>query len=235
MDSYYGFYDIQRPTVVEDAGYETIFEKVKAKANGEKQTWLWYRNTVKTEAFQYLKAPQRMVQEEQAERQGTLTEQDENELRSYPVVGHLYFFEYKAKFKNKLPYFDSFPLVYVVKASRGEFWGANLHYLSPKRRVWCIKRLMEGRIDIPRNCFHKYLNSYIDGYLLDLASDEWATAILLPVENFVRNVKGKAGRMSYTKEMVWEETKSGAYDRIRDKRIIHGYGSSSSREMVQGN
>ena len=204
MDSYYGFQDIQRPTLVEDPGYETIFEKVKAKANGEKQTWLWYRNTVKTEAFQYLKAPQRMVQEEQAERQGTLAEQDANELRSYPVVGHLYLFEYKAKFKSKLPYYDSFPLVYVVKASRGEFWGANLHYLSPKRRVWCIKRLMEGRIDIPRNCFHKYLNSYIDGYLLDLASDEWATAILLPVENFVRNVKGKAGRMSYTKEMVWE-------------------------------
>ena len=38
MDSYYGFQDIQRPTLVEDPGYETIFEKVKAKANGEKQT-----------------------------------------------------------------------------------------------------------------------------------------------------------------------------------------------------
>ena len=94
---------------------------------------------------------------------------------------------------------------------------------------------MEGRIDIPRNCFHKYLNNHIDGYLLDLASDEWATAILLPIENFVRNVKGKAGRMSYTKEMVWEETKSGVYDRIRDRRIIHGYGSSQSREMAKGN
>tara|TARA_B100000963_G_C22621199_1_gene670061 strand:+ start:159 stop:866 length:708 start_codon:yes stop_codon:yes gene_type:complete len=234
MDSYYGFYDIQRPTIVEDTGYETIFEKVKAKAKGEKHTWLWYKNTVKTEAFQYLKEPGRLVQEELTERQGSEVQQDKNELRNYPVVGHLYLFEYIAKGRKKLPYYDSFPLVYVVKANRGEFWGANLHYLSPKRRVWCIKRLMDGRIDIPRNCFHKYLNSAIDGYLLDLASDEWATAILLPIENFVRNVKGKAGRMSYTKEMVWEETKVGAYDRIRDKRIIHGYGSSSSREMAKG-
>ena len=48
-------------------------------------------------------------------------------------------------------------------------------------------------------------------------------------------MKGKAGRMSYTKEMVWEETKGGAYDRIRDKRIIHGYGSLASREMAKGN
>ena len=161
MDSYYGFYDIQRPTLVEDPGYETIFEKVKGKAKGEKQTWLWYRNTVKTEAFGYLKAPQRMIFDEQQERHGSEAQQDKNELRQFPVVGHLYLFEYQAKFKKKLPYYDSFPLVYVVKASRGEFWGANLHYLSPKRRVWCIKRLMEGRIDIPRNCFHKYLNSYI--------------------------------------------------------------------------
>ena len=33
-------------------------------------------------------------------------------------------------------HYDRFPLVYVIKAaSKTEFWGANLHYLSPKKRI----------------------------------------------------------------------------------------------------
>ena len=93
---------------------------------------------------------------------GTEEQEDDNQIRRYAVSGHMYMFEYKAKTANKLPYYDTFPLVYVIKATRHEFWGLNLHYLTPKRRAWVVKRLFEGRIDAPRKCFHKYLTSYDD-------------------------------------------------------------------------
>tara|TARA_B100001250_G_scaffold413077_1_gene446038 strand:+ start:1177 stop:1872 length:696 start_codon:yes stop_codon:yes gene_type:complete len=228
-----GFGDIQRNTVVEDPGYETLFEKIKAKAGGETKNYTWYRNAVRTEAMLYNKSPDRLIRDEVQDRHGSEEQQDQNELRRYTVSGHMYLFEYNAKFKMRLPYWDSFPLVYVTQATRSEFWGANLHYLAPKKRVLVARQLMEGRINIPKACFHKYLTSNVEGYFLDLASVEWATAILLPLENFVRNVKGKAGKMSYTKEMVWEETQDSFYEKIKQRRVIRGYGTTQSKEMVK--
>ena len=105
--------------------------------------------------------------------------------------------------------------------------------MSPKKRAWVIKRLMEGRIDAPRNCFHKYLTSYVDGFLLDLAAPEWATAILLPVETFVKNNKGKPGQQSYPREVVWDETNENFYDKIKARRVVKGYGTKKSRTMVE--
>ena len=141
-------------------------------------------------------------------------------------------FEYKAKMKW-LPYYDEFPLVYVMRATPDEFWGCNLHYMRPKKRIMVIQRLMEGRIDIPKKCFHKYLTSQVDGFMLDLAASEWDTAILLPLENFVRNVKGSAGKFPYTKELVWDETEENYYDRIKGRRVIRGYGKRRDTEMVK--
>ena len=92
---------------------------------------------------------------------------------------------------------------------------------------------MDGRVDIPRVCFHKYLLSNVDGYLLDLAADEWTTAILLPIENFVRTVRGTKGLSSYMKELVWEDTQENFYDKIKQRRIIRGYGKKQDRTMVR--
>ena len=39
-----GFADIQRNSVKEDSGYQTIFEKVTEATAGEKQSYQWYRN-----------------------------------------------------------------------------------------------------------------------------------------------------------------------------------------------
>ena len=150
-------------------------------------------------------------------------------MRRYTVAGHLYMFEYNAKMRW-LPYYDRFPLVYVIKAaSKTEFWGANLHYLSPKKRIVATRKLMQGRIDIPKRCFHKYLQPHVDGLMLDLASSEWDTAILLPTEDFVKDINGRAFPIS--KEDVWEDTNEQFYDKIRGQRVVKGYGTPQSREM----
>jgi hypothetical protein len=127
-----------------------------------------------------------------------------------------------------LPYYDEFPLVYTISANKDHFIGANLHYLHPKRRVYVIRDLLDGKINIPKNCIHKYITDHVDGFLLDLASSEWDTAIALPVERFVKNRNGKS--FPYKSVDVWKETNESFNVKFKAKRIIKGYGKSSDIE-----
>ena len=143
----------------------TLFEKISAKTAGEKKSLAWYRSAVKAEASSYKKNFNKYILKEKSDNIGAVEEQDANELRRYTVQGHMYMFEYKAKMKH-LPYFDKFPLVYVLKATKSEFWGVNLHYLTPKRRIQATKKLIQGRIDFPKKCFHKYLQPHVEGFVI---------------------------------------------------------------------
>jgi hypothetical protein len=224
-----GFASVQRNNTNKDPGYKTLFERVSASTGGEKKSLSWYRSAVKAEASKYKKNFNKYILDEKKDRAGAVKEQDKNELRRFTVAGHLYMFEYKAKMKY-LPYYDRFPLVYCFKApGKHEFWGANLHYLSPKKRLIVTKKLMQGRVDIPKICFHKYLSSNVDGLYLDLAADEWDTAILLPTEDYVKNVNGRD--FPIDKKIVWEETDDKFYDKISGQRMIRGYGTKQSKEM----
>jgi len=226
-----GFASVQRNNTNKNPGYKTLFERVSAATGGEKKSLTWYRSAVKAEASKYKKNFNKYILDEKKDRAGAVKEQDKNELRRYAVAGHLYMFEYKAKMKW-LPYYDRFPLVYCFKApGKHEFWGANLHYLSPKKRLIVTKKLMQGRVDIPKICFHKYLSSHVDGLYLDLAADEWDTAILLPTEDYVKNVNGRD--FPIDKKIVWEETDDKFYDKISGQRMIKGYGSKQSKEMAK--
>ncbi len=224
-----GFASIQRNSVNKNPGYKTLFERVSNSTGGEKKSLTWYRNAVKAEASKYKKNFNKYILEEKRDRIGAVEEQDANELRRYAVAGHLYMFEYKAK-SRWLPYYDRFPLVYCFKApGKSEFWGTNLHYLSPKKRIVTVKKLMQGRIDIPKACFHKYLSNHVEGLYLDLASKEWDTAILLPTEDFVKDVNGR--NFPIDRQTVWEETDDKFYDKITGQRMIRGYGTKKSKEM----
>ena len=90
---------------------------------------------------------------------------------------------------------------------------------------------MQGRVDIPKVCFHKYLSSHVDGLYLDLAADEWDTAILLPTEDYVKDVNGRV--FPIDKKIVWEETDDKFYDKISGQRMIKGYGTKQSKEMSE--
>ena len=222
---------LQRDTVNQDPGYKTLFERVTNKTGGEKKSLSWYRAAVKQEASSYKKNFNKYILDERKDRAGAAKEQDANELRRLTVAGHLYMFEYKAKMKW-LPYYDRFPLVYVIKAAgKDEFWGANLHYMSPKKRLIATKKLMNGRIDIPKRCFHKYLTAHVDGLFLDLAASEWDTAILLPTEDYVKDLNGRV--FPIDKKIVWEETDENFYDKISGSRMIRGYGTKQSKEMAK--
>jgi hypothetical protein len=80
---------------------------------------------------------------------------------------------------------------------------------------------MQGRVDVPKACFHKYLQPHVEGLLIDLAEDEWDTAVLLPTEDFVKYTHG--AMFPIDKQTVWEEVNDTYYDKLKGVRIVKSY------------
>ena len=60
----------------------------------------------------------------------------------YLTAGKMYLYGYKADEKNN-PYWDSFPLIFVLSKTGSHFYGLNLHYLTIPMRLKAINELMK--------------------------------------------------------------------------------------------
>ena len=133
--------------------------------------------------------------------------------------GGLYFFGYDAKTKDKLPYWDKFPLVLALEKYSDGFLGLNLHYLPVKYRVAFLDKLMDFSIPGAKNevlilrvtydilqaskrfkefkpCVKRYLSSHIQTKMVAVKQDEWVSAAFLPVQKFV----------GASASVVWQES-----------------------------
>jgi len=135
------------------------------------------------------------------------------------IKGGLFFFYYDPKTKEKLPYYDKFPLVLILEKYEDGFLGLNLHYLPIKYRVAFLNKLLEyGRFDQDgdpvriritydilstakrfkefRPCIKRYLTNHVQSRILAVQPNEWETAVFLPVHQFK---KARA-------DTVWKES-----------------------------
>lgn len=133
-------------------------------------------------------------------------------IKNRQVIGSMYMFFYDPKHKATLPYYDSFPLVIVLKPAEGGFLGLNLHYLPPVLRAKFLDALLEvtnnKRYDettkfkltydaLQRTAKMKYFKPCIKHYLTDhvrsrfamVPAPEWEIAVFLPTADF--NSQGK--------------------------------------------
>lgn len=197
--------------ITESEGYKqagkktrkTLFELIRDETNGESKTFLWYRQQLGKLSTKVKSYPARMTIEQKMDSVQNMVNQDENELRRTVFPGHMYFFTYHAI--SNIPYYDRLPMVYVLKRASDHFYGINFHYLDYKKRAAAISKLENGLIDVPLHILHKYLVRECKGMFLDLATYEWESAAMLPVDDFVLKLKnGK--EYSYDNKLVWEET-----------------------------
>ena len=79
-----GFKDIQVPVVKEDAGYETIFEKVKAEAGGETKSYMWYRTAIRKYALRINDNPEKLIRDEIQDSMGPEEHEDANKIINFP-------------------------------------------------------------------------------------------------------------------------------------------------------
>ena len=122
--------------------------------------------------------------------------------------GRLYMYGYDPKGKKELPYYDRFPLVFPFSGSQGGFMGLNMHYLPYHLRIKLLDALLvfksNNRMDettklkyswqiidgmskfaAAKPCVKQYLSGHVKTQFRQINADEWATAMLLPVERFV--------------------------------------------------
>jgi hypothetical protein len=134
--------------------------------------------------------------------------------------GHLYMFAYDPKTKDKLPYYDRFPLVFPYRKTQDGFYGLNMHYLPYQLRIALLDNLMvfktNSRMDeltrlryswatidgvskfaAAQPCVKQYLMDHVRSQFRRVDSYDWTTAMLLPVERFVKA----------DKQAVWAESR----------------------------
>ena len=101
--------------------------------------------------------------------------------------GQLYFFTYSAQ--TKQPYYDMFPLSYVIEYQKGGFLGCNVHYVPLTQRDELATSLLnnsaQGAVAVPRRTLHKYVYTGVRGTPYRIPSAEWSDVAQLPTERFV--------------------------------------------------
>lgn len=178
--------------------YKTIFEQLNEKSGRETQSRTWYRN----EIFKnYQQDPSKLIRDDQFDEADNQLKRDNNVVRSFPKLFSLMFYQYKAKTKRDLPFYDKYPLTFVLDIQPKYFFGVNLHYYSPEERLGIVSGLAKNKIPKFQKGAHKYLYSELRSPLLDLAEQEWQTICLVPVEEFVRDLGGVEIPIPSTK--VW--------------------------------
>lgn len=133
---------------------------------------------------------------------------DRERLRDSSIIGKMYFYFYDPKTKDKMKYYDRFPLVIPIENYKDGFLGLNLHYIHPRQRIILLDKLsatasnksFDERTKLRISyaylaaaskafeatpCIKRYLFNHIESRFLEITANEWDIAVMLPVESFV--------------------------------------------------
>lgn len=149
----------------------------------------------------------------------TALRSDIGEFVSGVEPGDMYLFFYDPKTKEKLPYYDTIPLVMVFDVNPKGFHGINFHYLPPLLRMQLLGKMLEyttsktlsektkfalkwntlrntARFPGVRVCVKQYLNDHLQSRVLKINPDDWKKTIMLPIDNFEKKTRNIVFRES---------------------------------------
>lgn len=131
-----------------------------------------------------------------------------SDLTNRLLPGRMYMFQYDPKMKTKLPYYDTFPLIFVLESERNGFLGLNMHYLPPILRARLMDALYDrvisedsqdiqtkvrvtygilkgaSQLRFYKPCIKRYLYSQTRSRFLYINPDKWDIALMLPSARF---------------------------------------------------
>ena len=135
----------------------------------------------------------------------TLMNEPPLRVSSRQMIGKMYMFYYKPKGEAQLPYYDRFPLIFLLERKRDGFLGLNLHYLPYDLRQQFFYNLVDLKssnrkftaatfIKMDYNyikgsralrewrpCIKRYLEPNIQGKIVNVPAQEWERAIHMPI------------------------------------------------------
>lgn len=120
------------------------------------------------------------------------------------AIGNMQLFAYDPKTKQSLPYYDRYPLIFMVDVSRDGFTGLNMHYLPADARARLMDALYEiaytegtnslqlsydllkstHRLRMFQPCFKRYLNTNVRSNFATIDREHWNIALFLPLARF---------------------------------------------------
>lgn len=128
------------------------------------------------------------------------------------IPGNMYMFFYEPKYKEELPHYDRFPLVFPFDKTEDGFIGLNMHYLPYQLRIVLFDGLLKfkntkaidektrlryswgaikglARHELAAKCVKRYLGTHLQSPLKMVAPTDWTTTLMLPVESFAKTRK----------------------------------------------
>jgi len=138
-------------------------------------------------------------------------------------TGSMVHFFYSAKWKDKLPYWDAFPLVFPIEQYGASFLGINMHYLPPILRAKLMNALYTTAVkneqeriqrlaisyQILKNatkfsafkpCVKQYLKAHVRSRFFKVHPEEWDMALFLPTARW-------QSRLGYSEAKVWRDSR----------------------------
>lgn len=123
------------------------------------------------------------------------------------LPGDMYMFQYDAKGKANLPYYDRFPLIMLIEKYQGGFMGINFHYLPPQLRAVLMGKMYSFLTDdefdektrlkfkyqqlkslsgkaLWKPCIKRYLNNQCQSRFVKIHPAEWDVILQLPLDRF---------------------------------------------------
>lgn len=182
------------------------FQNVTMKAGDAQRSITWYQTQVKQ-----LRNVSGSVNSMLSGKAGN--------LKSRINPGELYLFQYDAKHKDDLPYWDAMPLVLPFRTVPGGFLGINLHYLPYGLRFKLMGALLEvkhktadetkqqlfswqllnsgSKFPGVQACVKHYLTGHLRSRFLLIPANDWLSASMMPLEQF----------QNASKEAVWRQSR----------------------------
>ena len=154
---------------------ETYFEKISKQIKTGNEPFTWYRNRIKE-----LGTP------------NTAELLRSGKLAKRPHEGFLNMYIYAPKLKDKLPYYDTFPLIMYLKPAEKGFYGLNFHYLPYALRARLLDAAGQNELNVneviksrlTKPTIKRYLFGYLRSMCLRIEPEDNLTAIMLPVQRF---------------------------------------------------
>ena len=194
-------------TTTKNPSMHDVFERNKYDLKtATRKSRAWYTQQVLLLSKQGI-TPQRLMKE------------DPSSIKARIIPGNLYMYVYDPKTKADLPYYDRFPLVFPYATVPGGFMGLNMHYLPYPLRIRLLDRLMVfknndkmdgttrlkyswsiiagvSKFKMAEPCIKHYLLPHVKTAFKKVDVNDWATAMLLPVERLVKAPKEKVWKDS---------------------------------------
>jgi hypothetical protein len=139
--------------------------------------------------------------------QATATPFQNLENLSIKSIGKMYSFVYDPKWKETLPYYDTFPLVFPFDLQRDRMLGLNMHYLPPGARASLMNALYDtlnsgktnsttqlkityqvlkgaSQFKAFKPCIKTYLFDHVRSPFMNVSPQLWDYTLLLPLARF---------------------------------------------------